>query len=146
MPIFQSIFPDAYLPKYFPRCLSSKVFSQKPIFQSISLTPIFQSVLPDAHFPKYLILSSKLLKNAFVNSEWYQQYARAGPQLLTIQHHMVMWSVDTLPQLFEVVTKSFPSSSGPNKVVLAVLPSGTNSINNNYKQTHSLRRFSRCFN
>ena len=88
MPIFQSI-------------------SLMPIFQSISLTPIFQSVLPDAHFPKYLILLSKLLKNAFVNSEWYQQYARAGSALVATQHHMVMWSVDTLPQLFEVKTFTF---------------------------------------
>ena len=37
-----------------------------------------------------------------VSSEWYQQYARAG-QILSTQPHMVMWSVDTLPQLFEVI-------------------------------------------
>ena len=41
---------------------------------------------------------------AFVNSEWYQQYARAGSSLVATQRHMVMWSVDTLPQLFEVTT------------------------------------------
>ena len=40
---------------------------------------------------------------AFVNSEWYQQHVRAG-HTETIQHHMVVWSVDTLPQLFEVIT------------------------------------------
>lgn len=41
--------------------------------------------VPDAYFP----------------NEWYQKYARAG-QILSTQPHMVMWSVDTLPQLFEV--------------------------------------------
>jgi len=41
--------------------------------------------VPDAYFP----------------NEWYQQYARAGSKLVATQRHMVMWSVDTLPQLFE---------------------------------------------
>ena len=40
--------------------------------------------------------------NNSIRSEWYQKYSRAGPALVTVQSHMVMWSVDTLPQLFEV--------------------------------------------
>ena len=39
---------------------------------------------------------------SLIHSDWYQQYGRAGPSLVTVQSHMVMWSVDTLPQLFEV--------------------------------------------
>ena len=40
---------------------------------------------------------------SLIHSDWYQQYGRAGPSLVTVQSHMVMWSVDTLPQLFEVL-------------------------------------------
>ena len=59
----------------------------------------------DAYFPKYLDCTILLpLINAFLNSDWYQQKNRAGPQYNAIQHHMVTWSVDTLPQLFEVTT------------------------------------------
>ena len=52
---------------------------------------------------EYLAPSLKVNKS-FCYSEWYQLRNRASPQLETIQHHMVMWSVDTLPQLFEVIT------------------------------------------
>ena len=62
--------------------------------------------VPDAYFPKYLEHIDNFCENhnnCFVNSEWYQQHVRAG-HTETIQHHMVVWSVDTLPQMFEVIT------------------------------------------
>ena len=72
--------------------------------------------VPDAYFSKYLVFLYFVCFHEMIydiwyilaaitnsiHSEWYQKYSRAGPALVTVQSHMVMWSVDTLPQLFEV--------------------------------------------
>ena len=100
--------PDAYFPKY--------------LFVLFLLLVIFFGHWPVAvfyaYFPKYVVLSSYPLINTsfsvkviiincfWTHSEWYQQYARAGSKLVATQRHMVMWSVDTLPQLFEVITEN----------------------------------------
>ena len=105
--------PDAYFPKYlfcFCFLIGNFFWSLADccplcLFSKVSSTII---VVVDNFF--YI----KVIITAFTHSEWYQQYARPGGKLLATQPHMVMWSVDTLPPLFEVITLSlFSSSSQP---------------------------------
>ena len=105
--------PDAYFPKYF----SDLYFSDYWVCISLIIIFIpwyFPVLFLSQNSLKYLNstkLNLKIIASTSIQcirliysmlSEWYQQYARAG-QILSTQPHMVMWSVDTLPQLFEVI-------------------------------------------
>jgi len=74
-----------------PEVAGADTLFAEHVFEHLTPTQVLRPgghwriAVPDAYFP----------------NEWYQQYARPGGKLVATQHHMVMWSVDTLPPLFE---------------------------------------------
>ena len=88
--------PDAYFPKYVSDYhIYSLVFSCSFSLKCLNSIKVDLNMINSTCIQCIRLICSML-------SEWYQQYARAG-QILSPQPHMVMWSVDTLPQLFEVI-------------------------------------------